>query len=242
MKLSLKTLLFLLLLAPLLVLAAYGGYQASKRYLNRLDFVRSEKWDEAFIARKRDLATHPWRDSRPLHLLAGDSHIEYGNWYDAFRGALAVRNTGLSGARIEHVTELLSANHETEPGSLLLHCGINNLGRGDSPASCLDHYRKLLDQAEKIRPGRIIVVAVMPVRQSPVDAKALECNTRVREFNSLLAELCKSRGIALLDLKEIIADPNGGLNADFTDDGLHLNPHGYAAITPRILDSLNSDL
>jgi lysophospholipase L1-like esterase len=238
---SLRKLLLCLLVPPVLMLAAYGGYQASKRMWNRLDFTREQTRSESFAERKRELASYSWRDSRPLHLFAGDSHIESCNWYQAFRGALSVRNTGISTARIEEVTDFLGAVREDRIHTLLLHCGINNLGRGDSPASCLVHYRKLLEQAEKMRPGRILVVSVMPVRQSPVDSKARECNTRVREFNLLLEDLCKSRGIALLDLKGIVAGTNGGLKEEFTNDGLHLNPRGYAAITPRILDSLTAD-
>ncbi len=237
MKLPPRLLLFLLL-APVLALAGYGGIQASKRLWNRLDFVLSKEWNEVFTARKQDLAKHSWRDSRPLHLFAGDSHIEYGNWYHAFQGELAVRNMGLSSARIEHVTELLASIHEIAPSTLLLHCGINNLGRGDSPDSCLAPYRKLLDQAKKLNPGRILVVAVMPVRQSLVDSKGREYNTRIREFNSLLAELCKSRGIFLIDFNESIAESNGGLKEEFTHDGLHLNSRGYAVIAPRILETL----
>lgn len=241
MKLSPRPLLFLLL-APVLALASYGGLQVGKRFWNRLDFVRAERWDEIFNAHKRNLAAHSWLDNRPLHVFAGDSHIEYGNWYHAFHGALAVKNIGLSTARIEHVSELLSTIRETAPAILLLHCGINDLGRGDSPTSCIARYRKLLDQAEKLRPGRILVVAVMPVRQAPFDSDSPERNIRVREFNSLLAELCKSRGITLLDLKDSITESNGGLKNEYTDDGLHLNSRGYADIVPRIFDALTPDL
>lgn len=240
MKSALKILLVLPLAALLLGLAGYGASRAAKRLWLRTAFTQERHWDEAFDARKRELSKQPWRDKRPLRVLVGDSHIEFGNWYQAFQGALAVRNCGMATARIDHVTGLVASIREPEIDTLLLHCGINNLGRGDSPTTCLEQYRHLLDHASSLGPRRIVVVAVMPVRQSPLDSKSRDCNSRVREFNSLLAELCKSRGITLLDLKEIVADSNGGLKDEFTHDGLHLNPCGYAAITPRILEILTS--
>jgi lysophospholipase L1-like esterase len=225
----------------LLGLALYGATRAYKRLWFRIPFVQNENWNTALAGRKLLISSQLWLDTRPLVIFAGDSHIESGDWYQWLQGARAVRNCGMATARIEHVTELVASLREPKIDTFLLHCGINNLGRGDSPADCLVHYTRLLDQAAALNPGHIIVVAVMPLRQSPVDPKSKEVNARVREFNTLLAELCQSRGIALLDLKEIIADTNGGLKDEFTNDGLHLNLRGYATITPRIFDILTSD-
>lgn len=232
-------LMLALMVAGLLALAGYGAKFASKRYWNRLSFVQTESWNHILLARKQDITGHTWMDMRPLNILAGDSHIEMCNWYDAFHGAISIRNCGLSSSRIEHVAELIATVRDRQIDSLLLHCGINNLGRGDSPAACLEQYRKLLDHAALLRPRRIIVIAVMPVRQSPLDARSQALNNEVSKFNGLLDELCRERGVTFADLKEDVVGSSGGLKEEFTHDGLHLNSRGYAAITPRILSILS---
>lgn len=231
--------LVLVLVLPLLALSIYGARHAYRRFHSGMPLIQNANRNQALAERKLLISSQRWLDSRPLVIFAGDSHIEFGNWYQWFRGKHALRNCGMATARIEDVTELVGSIREPTINTLLLHCGVNNLGRDELPDDCLEYYSRLLDQAEALDPERIIVVAVMPVRQSPVDLKTLECNRRIHQFNILLKDLCRSRNIPLLDLGPTVEDASGGLKAEFTDDGLHLNSLGYSSVTPLIADGLS---
>lgn len=224
----------------MLLLAGFGAKHLVKRYIQQMPADQSANYQEAFEAKKADLRTKQWQDSRPLIILAGDSHIEMGNWYDAFRGALAIRNSGLSRSKISDVTSLISEVSDKEIDIMLLHCGINDILNGSSPEECIEDYTKLLDQATALRPKRIIVMSVMPVRQSPVDGWSPDTNDKVRRFNSHLALLCSTREIEIIHPVKAVADDGGGLKEDFTFDGLHLNIRGYAAIEPLVFEALMS--
>ena len=47
--------------------------------------------------------------------------------------------------------------------------------------------------------------------------------------NKGLQALCAEKGIVYIDLWTLLADKNGKLRADLTNDGLHLMGEGYLA-------------
>ncbi len=239
LKGAIKTLSILLAAGTLIILASYGAIHAAKRLWMRISSTQTRTWNIIIEQRKNEFSAQSWLDPRPLNVLAGDSHVEFGNWYQDCHGEFAIRNCGLASAGIENVADLLSALKEPRIENLLLLCGINNLGREETLSQCLDKYAHLLDQARALAPQKIIAVSVMPLRQSFADSRSREINARVREFNTLLKVLCGQRGILYLDVTAILADTNGGLIEKFTEDGLHLNPKGYARITPKICKALS---
>jgi len=182
-----------------------------------------------------------WQDTRPLVIFAGDSEIELGNWYDYFSGAFAVRNCGLSSAKISDVTELVSVIDDPHPRAIILMCGINNLLRHDSPEASLGDYTNLLSVTQsRLHPNFILALSVMPVRESALDRHAHEVNEIVKNFNAKLAAWCQRQNVRFLDVSSAVADTRGGLAEELTSDGLHLNRAGYrqlaAIIQPHLTD------
>ena len=84
------------------------------RIFLKLPSIQREQWVRVMADKKRELAL-PWRDTRPLIVIAGDSQIELGDWYGLFGGAFAIRNGGLSRAKIEDVTSLVSSLGDPNP-------------------------------------------------------------------------------------------------------------------------------
>ncbi len=214
------------------------------RLISQLPAVQNENWERTLAEKKRELSS-PWQDSRPLILLAGDSQIELGGWYDLFAGGWAVRNCGLSRAKIADVTQLVSAIGDPHPKMVVLMCGINNLGAGESPADCLHDYEALLAAVRsQLQPETIMVLAVMPVRESAVDRASHEVNANVNQFNSGLAECCRQHQVLFLNANSAVTDARGGLAGELTPDGLHLNAAGYrrlaGAIAPHLKPQTNA--
>ncbi|MGD1017994.1 MAG: GDSL-type esterase/lipase family protein [Verrucomicrobiia bacterium] len=190
-------------------------------------------------SKKARIGAVTWKDSRPLHILAGDSHIEMGDWYELFDGSCAVRNCGLSGATIQDVTVLVSAVPDRNPESVVLMCGINNLGRHDSVQTCASDYEKLLVTTRSaLKPQKIIVLSVMPVRQSPVDINSRKLNDEVLALNERLRELCRLHNAVFVNVSAAVMNASGGLSDELTSDGLHLNQEGYRRIAPVVQNYL----
>lgn len=110
----------------LLALSGLTGPKIYHQLLLRLPVGHNAYWQQR-LAEKQSALGSPWRDPRPLILLTGDSHIEYGNWYELLAGGWAVRNGGLAGAKIADVTQLVAAMGDKQPQAVVVMCGINSL-------------------------------------------------------------------------------------------------------------------
>lgn len=213
------------------LLALFVAPRVYHRLVVKLPFVKGEEWVKKLSAKEEEISESQWKDERPLNIITGDSHIESGNWYDLLGGAYAVRNCGLGGAKIHTVISLVSAISDAHPRTVILMCGINDLSGGATPDACLKDYEQLiLAVKERLSPGKIIVMSVMPVSQSLVDGNARKLNETVYAFDEMLSQLCKRSGVVFVDVNGAVSDSNRGLREDFTTDGLHLNGNGYKSV------------
>lgn len=225
----------------LALLAFYGSMHAVRQTWQRLPWVKAGEWNATFLAKKNRLSSQTWLDTRPLNVLVGDSHIEYGNWYSAMQGEFSVMNCGMATARIQDVTELLQNFTEKKIKTLIIHCGINNIGNQETAEVCLAQYQKLLDAAARLNPQKIVIIPVIPVRERPLDSISTKTNITVKRFNSMLKVLCDERGFILHDIAHRVTCENAGLKEKYTDDGLHLNKSGYTQIYPEICNILRNN-
>jgi lysophospholipase L1-like esterase len=227
-----------------LLLSIWAAPRIYHRLIVNFSLHQGKNWNQILTDKKRELSSY-WQDPRPLVILAGDSQIEMGNWYDLFSGEWAVRNCGLSQAKISDVTEIVSAIGDQHPKTVILMCGINNLGAHESPEACLLEYEDLLAGVRShLQPETVIALSVMPVRESAVDRASHELNMRINQFNVSLAAFCGQHQVVFLNVNPAVAAPNGGLADRLTSDGLHLNPDGYRrmaqVIAPRLAQSTNT--
>src|ERR1035437_1099628 len=210
------------------------------RIFLKLPSVQREQWVRVMADKKSELAL-PWRDERPLIVLAGDSHIEMGDWYDTFGGAFAMRNCGLSRAKIEDVCSLVSALGDRNPEAVILMCGFNNLARNDSVESALNHYQELLSITQAtLHPGKILVLSVMPLQVSPVDKAGQAVNQKIAFFNRQLETICSEHHAVFVNVNPAVMDADGSLLPSLAIDGLHLNQAGYEKIAIIIRTSLKT--
>ena len=200
------------------------------RLASRPPPAQNANWAFVLADKKLELAV-PWRDTRPLVIMAGDSHVELGNWYGLFSGDFAVRNCGLSRAKIGDVADLISAIGDHRPQKVVLLCGVNNLGGNDSVESCVADYERLIAAAEiLLHPKRIVVLSVMPVCEPVFNFAKRELNHKISNFDRQLEKLCARRRVEYVDIRATVADNGGMLSPGLTGDGLHLNRSGYQKI------------
>jgi len=191
------------------------------------------------MAAKKHALSVRWQDPRPLILFAGDSQIEYGNWYDLFAGTWAVRNCGLAAAKIGDVTQLVAAIGEPHPQTVVLLCGCNSLSHGESREACLREYEALLATVRRhLQPESILVLSVLPVRISVAGRTAQQFNANVAQFNTELAACCRQQQVQFLDVTSAVNAENGDLAEELTVDGLHLNAEGYRRLAGAIVQKL----
>lgn len=107
--------------------------------------------------------------------------------------------------------------------------GVNELG-WVSTQTFRDQYAKVIDRVQADHPDAAVVIqSILPVSQAQDDKKTYVNNARIREYNSLLEDLAQEKGCVYLDVASAVSDESGCLRADWTFDGIHLNPAGCRA-------------
>ena len=221
-----------------LLLGVWDAPAIYHRLIIKLPGFHEAYWQQK-LAQKKIALARPWTDSRPLVLFTGDSHIEYGDWYDLLAGGWAVRNGGLAEAKITDVTALVLAMGNQHPQTVVVMCGINSLFARLPVAQCVQDYETLLTTIRlQLQPASIIILSVMPLRESPVDPATHKINLNVAALNQSLAVLCKKSKARFVDVNPAMVNLSGGLEADLTVDGLHLNPAGYQRLASMIAAQL----
>ena len=196
---------------------------------------KTQTWENLLDKKKEAIASTMWKDLRPLIVMAGDSHIELGSWYELFDGQIAVRNCGMSMAKITDVKRLVGSIPDQNPEVLIIMCGINNISHQDNLETCLEDYKELIIVAkERIHPKQIIILGIMPVRNDLAGDGTLRINERVSLLNASLEKLCTLTGTIFLNLNKMLEDKNGGLDYRLTGDGLHLNQKGYRIFSSEL--------
>jgi lysophospholipase L1-like esterase len=113
--------------------------------------------------------------------------------------------------------------------------GINDLNSGKSVDSMEEGYRALLQRLREHSPElRVHVQSVLPTRGDH-DKQ----NAPVLEFNTRLKRLAAEFKCTYIDLHSLMADGEGKLKAEFTNDGLHLTETAYALWRGKILETMS---
>ena len=163
-------------------------------------------------------------------LFLGDSLTEYGNWRELFPG-LDIRNRGIAGDTTDGVLHRLDGIIALSPDKIFLMIGINDLLMGRTTKRILANYKEILSVLKRELPRtEVFVQSLLPVE------KMENVSDGIIELNGVLKRLAEENGITFIDLFTPFSDPAVGINPDYTDDGLHLTPEGYAAWKKAIKD------
>lgn len=140
---------------------------------------------------------------------------------------LVALNLGLPGDRVQTTRWRLAAMaaFALRPRLALVMVGTNSFADGDATDTITAGLAALVAELRAAWGPPVIVLATVPWRASPpgrVEADRLA-------LNAALAALARAQqGLRLLDSDAALGpDPASGLDAD----RLHLNPHGYAALS-----------
>jgi lysophospholipase L1-like esterase len=146
------------------------------------------------------------------------------------RGTLAfVINLGINGDSTYGMLKRFEQDVTTErPDVVVIWGGINDLGAGRKP--------EYVTRASGAEP---IACTLTPLRRT---------SNAMRELNELLRNNCAKTRTRLADLFPQLADEDGNLKSEYSDDGAHLTSLGYGLVaqivyeaTRPILDARSPD-
>ncbi|OAS23282.1 hypothetical protein A5481_16550 [Methylobacterium platani] len=166
----------------------------------------------------------------PGAVALGDSLVA--GWPEADLGratGLPALNLGLPGDRVQTTRWRLAAMaaFAPRPRLALVMVGTNSFADGDGPETIVAGLAALVAELRAAWAPPVVVLATVPWRGAPPgrsEADRLALNAAL----AALAALAGARDLRLLDCDAALGpDPTPGLDAD----RLHLNAHGYAALS-----------
>jgi lysophospholipase L1-like esterase len=159
--------------------------------------------------------------SQRLTVLLGDSLAQ---WFPSERLSRDRfwLNQGISGETTSGVLKRLSTLDRTNPDSIYLMVGINDLRQGASNREILKNLTEIVQRLKAAHPqAQIYINSILPTR-----LEAISVN-RIRRLNYNIAALSDQEGAHFVNLQPAFADQEGHLQVQLTTDGLHLNSLGY---------------
>ena len=188
-----------------------------------------EQW-LALLDREAEVAAE--NQPKRLTILAGDSLML---WFppDLLPPERTWLNQGISGETSTGLLERLNLLDRTQPETIFVMIGINDLIRGVSDETLLDNQQQIIQYLIRVHPqAQIVVQSILPHGGAGVtwqgrDRLLAVPNSRIRSLNRQLQAIANTEGAYYLNLHPLFTDAQGDLQADLTTDGLHLSPKGY---------------
>lgn len=211
-----------------IILIAIGGYYSFKKIsvIKNIIAMKTGTYSNMpespyFFDRKSLFATLPIKKGGIVFL--GDSLTDNNEWGEMFEDPQIV-NRGIQGDTTEGVLNRLDEIYQTNPKSIFIMVGINDLLRGVKVNKIASNYAEIVKRIQQNSPNtHIFIQSALPVNKNIF--KTPFNYEDVRKLNSELKKMV-SESIHYVDLYAVFS-LNDRLNEKYTNDGIHLTGEGY---------------
>lgn len=188
-----------------------------------------DRWVAILQQEAAVLASNP---PQHLNILAGDS---LSLWFptDLLPLDKTWLNQGISGEVSAGLLKRLKLFDRTQPQTIFLMIGINDMIRGVSDEDILWNYRRIVRRLKKAHPeAEIVIQSILPhggeeATWEGKDRLLSIPKERIQAMNEQLQAMAQEESIKYLDLYPLFADDRGYLRPELSTDGLHLSRQGY---------------
>lgn len=174
----------------------------------------------------RQFRTYP--NSQNDIIFLGNSITARAKWNELLQLPTA-RNRGISGDTTFGILERLDEVTEGQPAKIFLLIGINDISRNFPDDQILQNYKKIIRRIQQESPDtKIYIETILPVNKSfNVYKRHYNKDEHILRINDELRKLAPEMGVTLIDIYPEFLDAQNRLDAQYTDEGLHLNEKGY---------------
>lgn len=172
-------------------------------------------------------------------IFLGNSITDGGEWGELFDNTNC-KNRGISGDITLGVLNRLETVTKGQPAMIFLMIGTNDMDWGFSNDTIAMNVRAIVQRIKEESPRtRIVVQSILPTN----DCYGLFTGHTKRWqdvalINEMLKAMAEEEGVTYLDLYRRMADDEGKLSTDYSNDGLHLNGEGYKVWKAAVKDEI----
>lgn len=121
-------------------------------------------------------------------------------------------------------------------GKVYINLGLNEVGYDH--AQVLEKYAKLVDLVREKQPDAVIILqGIMTVSRAKAKSKQYFSLENIDDLNQGIEAIANGEQIRYIDVNEWIADEEGYLPDDLSNDGCHLQGAGYSDWSDWIMEN-----
>lgn len=126
-----------------------------------------------------------------------------------------------------------------KPEIVVILAGINDIAENTGPISLENILGNIISMAElaKANDIKVVLSSVLPANKFPWRPD-LQPADKVIQLNTMLQKYCKDNNLIYIDYYSKMADSQKGLDAKFTNDGVHPTLSGYKIMEPLAEDAI----
>lgn len=168
-------------------------------------------------------------------MFVGDSITTGIDLYGIIKGVPVVAYTGINTNTVltskvfrtnSGKITFLQKMRQYNPKYIYIMLGTNGI-HFQSKTSFISGYSKFVDAVKKQHPNAIIYLqSILPVSAKKSSDKRF-ANSKINEYNALVQNLAKEKGIYYLNVAEAFKDKSGNMPSAATSDGIHFGPAYY---------------
>jgi lysophospholipase L1-like esterase len=174
------------------------------------------------------------KGARPTAVFMGDSITEAWGVGDASLFTRGVVDRGISGQTSpQMLVRFYQDVVQLHPKAVHIMAGTNDVAGNTGPSSPDDfknNIRAMVDLASANH-IQVILASIPPAERFPwrPDIQPLE---QIRQLNAWLRQLADQRKLIYADYYSSLTTPSGAFRPELSNDGVHPNSDGYAAMRP----------
>ena len=178
-------------------------------------------------------------DSQSIVML-GNSITNGCEWAELL-GNSNVVNRGISGDTVEGIQARLGSIIKAAPAKIFLMVGVNDVSHDLSADSIATSIGELVHRIRNESPAtKLYLQSLLPVNQNFGRFRKLDGKEQViRDINAILPAIAEREGATFINLYPLLADEQGNLGSEYTNDGLHLLAPAYLLWRDVILPYIN---
>lgn len=215
-------------------------FDKAKKYYSELNQTRLDPLGISYYPVDLNKPTNP---NQTRLVFFGDSRAA--SWISPNLGQHEFINRGISSqTTIQTLQRFPSHVSDLKPNIILIQVGVNDLKtvalfpekRDSIVRDCQANIKRIVEESRKL--GAIVIITtIFPVGKVPLQRQHVwsdDIGKAIKETNDYIATLANEKTI-VFDTFSILADKQGAMLQQYSEDELHLNQQGYAVLNQQFV-------
>ncbi len=130
------------------------------------------------------------------------------------------------------------------PAVVIINGGTNDIAENTGTYNADFTFGNIVSMAQLAKANgiKVILTSVLPVEYYGWNLAITDAPDKIKALNARIKKYADENGITYVDYYEAMAMPNGAINPDYSQDGVHPVPAGYEVMESIIVPVIEKEL